>query len=386
MYSKLNMSKIEIPLIIDKIAKLQHTADRRYFPEGVLPSYRENAFLFYRRPDTNIFFTAITVFTLNQIKQYLPEKSQKQIGEISEKAIRNYPLFQNKDGLKTYNFFQTKPSRHFPNGYLFKHFEHFRIPDDIDDTAFIYLTSAHSKEDAEWLQQKLILHSNNYRRRINNTFPHYKSLKAYSTWFGKNMYIEFDACVMSNMLYCQLSDQLVLDEHGKDCLRYIQSVILKDEYLKQPFRVAHQYPKTSLIIYHVTRLMAAFPLPELEICRNKIVEDTLLLLRNESLHLMDKLLLETSLLRINALKKPEIIHILEQKTAPVSGKLELSNELFKGFYFFIAGFLTAYENPVLYKLASSRIAHFTWQCEAHNWTLVSEYLQYCSLLSASQKT
>jgi len=46
---------------------------------------------------------------------------------------------------------------------------------------------------------------------------------------------------------------------------------------------------------------------------------------------------------------------------------------FKGFYFFIAGLLTAYENPVLYKLSVNPLVHMHWTCEAHCWTLLAEY-------------
>ena len=174
--------------LIKKIAHLQDTANRKYFPEGIFESYRSNKYLRYRRPDTNVFFTAITVFTLNNIKENLSLESQKLIEKITEKAVKNYDLFKNKDGLNTYNFFQTNPSKHFPNGNILHRFNHFKIPDDIDDTAMIYLTKPHSQEEAKWLQDKLITHSNLYKQQIKNTFPEYQNLKAYSTWFGKNMH------------------------------------------------------------------------------------------------------------------------------------------------------------------------------------------------------
>ena len=86
--------------------------------------------------------------------------------------------------------------------YLFRHFEHFRIPDDLDDTAFVYLTEAPTEKERLWLKDKLAQHANGTRQWIKNTYPEYRTLRAYSTWFGKTMYIEFDACVLSNILYC----------------------------------------------------------------------------------------------------------------------------------------------------------------------------------------
>ena len=351
--------------IILKIADLQESADRKYFPEGLFESYRENTLLHYHRPDTNVFFTAITVFTLNSVKEKLSLSSQILIEKIAEKAIATYPLFQNKDGLNTYNFFQTKPSQHFPHGNILHKLNHFKIPDDIDDTSMVFLTKKHSQEEAIWLKNKLIVHSNTYQKTILNTFQEYKNLKAYSTWFGKNMYIEFDACALSNMLYCLLAYDLKLDEHGNDSVKYIQQAILSNQYLDKPFKVAHQYARTPLIMYHVARLMGKFTIPALETCREKFVNDMLNYLKKSDLALMDRILIETSLSRFN---------ISFEKT----NITDFSKEIFADFYFFIAGFLTAYENPVLYKMASSKLFHINWTCEAHCWALLAEWMTISS--------
>ena len=159
--------------LIRKIACLQNTANRKYFPEGIFESYRSNEFLHYRRPDTNVFFTAITVFTLNNIKEFLSPESQLLVEKIAKKATESYHLFKNKNGLNTYNFFQTNPSKHFPHGNILNRFNHFKIPDDIDDTAMICMTLPHTKEEAKWLQNKLIQHSNGFKNQIKNTFPEY---------------------------------------------------------------------------------------------------------------------------------------------------------------------------------------------------------------------
>lgn len=351
--------------IIQKIAYLQDSADRGYFPEGIFESYRSNKFLRYRRPDTNVFFTAITVFTLNTIKEKLSPESQKLIEKITEKAIKSYALFKNKDGLNTYNFFQTNPSQHFPHGNILHRFNHFKIPDDIDDTAMIYMTLPHTKEEAKWLQTKLISHSNNYKNQIKNVFPAYKNLKAYSTWFGKDMYIEFDACALSNMLYCLLSFGLELDEYGHDSVKYIQQIILTNQYIEQPFRVAHQYARTPLIIYHVMRLMNKFHIPELEICREKLEADILHYLKNKGLEMMDRILLEISFNSKTNINKNDV---------KIKSTVELLNVVDTNSPFFIAGLLTAYENPILYKISSSKLFHINWTCEAHSLALLAEWM------------
>ncbi|TDE18486.1 hypothetical protein [Dyadobacter psychrotolerans] len=339
--------------------EISQSAGDRYFPAGIFPAYRVNNSIAYNRPDTTIFFSAIIAFTLQSIRPKTSAVIHKKIDLICEKVIGNYPDFQNKDGLKTYNFWKTIPSRHFPNGNLFRHFEHFRIPDDIDDTAFVYLTTKPSQEELLWLKEKLKLHANGVRQWIKNTYPEYKSLKAYSTWFGKNMYIEFDVSVLCNMLYCVFKYELPLNENDEASLLYVRSVIETDRYLRVPFRCAHQYPRTALIIYHVARLIAAFDPEILKEIRKKLIYDTVKLL-NTATHAMDRVILSTSLLRLGV--KPERI-LTENFTA----------EDFKGFYFFIAGLLTAYENPVVYKMSNLPIFHMQWICEAHCWTLLAEY-------------
>ena len=355
--------------IIQKIAHLQDSANRKYFPEGIFESYRSNHFWRYHRPDTNAFFTASTVFTLNNIREKLSSDSQKLVEQITKKAVRSYDLFKNKDGLNTYNFFQTNPSKHFPYGNILHRFNYFKIPDDIDDTAMIFLTKPHTIEQAKWLKNKLLRHSNGYHKTIKNTFPEYQDLKAYSTWFGKDMYIEFDACALSNMIYCLLDYGLDLDQHGEDSVRYIQQVILSNQYIDQPFRVAHQYARTPLIMYHVMRLMNKFHIPELEICREKLENDILYYLKKKDLAEMDRIMLEIVAPRSVGRPAPEAA------PQPPEGELNSDSEIsplgVRG-HFFIAGFLTAYENPLLYKLASSPLFHIQWTCEAHCLALLAE--------------
>ncbi len=345
-------------IFIDHIERLQSKGDQ-YFPVGIFPAYRENTGIGYRRPDTTIFFSAISAFTLQSLRSRQEEAVQFQIDKICERIVANYPDFQNKDGLRTYNFWKTKPSKHFPNGYIFKRYEHFRIPDDVDDTAFVYLTTNPTREELLWLKNKLVLHANGYKQWIRNTYPEYRSLKAYSTWFGKNMYIEFDVSVLCNLMYCILKYQLPLNEHDEDSLAYISSVIKSDRYRSVPFRCAHQYPRTELIIYHVSRLLAAFNPEALSDIRAKLIEDTLEILQKTEKK-MDRVILSISLMRLGI--KPNRI--------PVESFTKAD---FKGFYFFIAGLLTAYENPILYKFSNSGLFHMHWVCEAHCWLLLFEY-------------
>src|SRR5215217_6188599 len=120
---------MEQPLrkFIEKIENLQSNGDGA-FPKGIFPAKRINPLIGYQRQDTTIFYSAIICFTLQSIRKSCDQDLQQKIDMICSKVMDNYPDFQNKDGLKTYNFWKTKPSGHFPGGFIFKHFEHFRIP------------------------------------------------------------------------------------------------------------------------------------------------------------------------------------------------------------------------------------------------------------------
>lgn len=381
--------------IVKRIAALQSEGGA-YFDTGLFPAHRTNRLIGYERPDTTVFFTAVIVFTLQKIKYLLSPHSQEIVNQIVSKAILNYPKFQNKDRLKTYNFWKTKPSQHFPNGYIFRYFDHFRIPDDMDDTAMIYLTTSPTKEETHWLKNKLTQHANLTKQQIRNTYPEYRQLRAYSTWFGKNMYVEFDACVLSNILYWVHENQLPLNQYDIDSLAYIRSIIETNRYLTEPFRCAHQYPRTTLIAYHVARLMGAFSVPELEPIREKLIDDIWQLL-NQPQPFMDEICLKIALMRLEERGKEGAggkeqgakskrqgaggegrYLTLENHNIDIDAMLTANSRqptaYFKDFYFFIAGLLTAYEHPLVYQLAKQPLFHIRWQCEAHCWTLVAEYL------------
>lgn len=337
--------------ILTRIVQLQR-------PDGLFSAQRLNPEWCYKRLDTNVFFTAITVFTLQKLRPLLSPAGQAFADTSIGRAIPAYERFRNKDGLKTYNFYPTTPSRHFPGGYFFHRFKHFQLPDDTDDTALIYLTTQPTRDEGHWLKNKLAQHANHTQLVAPNTFSDYQHLTAYSTWFGKNMPIELDACVLSNVLYCIYQYDLPRNRHDADSLIFLRSIVETDRYRTDPFRCAHNYARTSLIIYHLARLMSAFDPPELQPIREKLVFDARYELARVP-NRMDKLLLAIALLRLG-------------HTQPAIDLTGIETD-FADFHFFIAGMLSAYPQPWLYRHAHRPFWHIRWQCEAHNWALVLEY-------------
>jgi hypothetical protein len=173
------------------------------------------------------------------------------------------------------------------------------------------------------------------------------------------MPIDFDACALSNLLYCVYEYDLPRDQHDADSLTYLRDVIRSGRYRSDPFGCAPHYARPSLIAYHVSRLMHAFTIPELEPVRSQLIADARQLL-GQATNRLEQIMLATTLLRLG--ERPPVI---DTRNIDVD---------FAGFNFFIAGLLTAYETPWLRRWAHRPITQMRWHCEAHCWVLVMEYL------------
>lgn len=340
-----------------ELQKLQSTGDYVY-PGGLFRSQRYHPFLPYKREDDNLFFTASIAHILQGCIQFTnPVEAEIAVGIIN-KSQETFSLFRNKDGLDTYNFWQTQPSRHFPNGWFMNRFKHFEIPDDVDDTALVYLVEDASKERVERLRDKLKHHSNLAYKKAFNPKKNYQHLKSYSTFFGKNMYIEFDICALSNLMRVILSHfKNELNEYDHATLTFISDAILNDDHISAPFYAAPNYPTTELILYHVSRLIPLLPKEYSEKIEEKIKTEITARLGNASG--MNMLILENAALKLN-LKIASL----------ASGSEDSLND--NSFFFFHAGMITAFENSVAQKLASNSVFHLRYTSKALNRALQIE--------------
>lgn len=362
-----------ISILLQQIADLQITETSSHFPIGTFPSFRENKFLRYRRPDDNIFATASVIFILNEIKAKLSPVEQKIVEKLTQNAQSAYSLCQNKDGLSTYNFWKTKPSRHFPHGKILHKLKHFKLPDDIDDTALIYLTKLHSDEEKRWLKEKLTQHS----QRKNEPKRY-----VYSTWFGENMPIEQDVCALCNLMYWVFENDLPLNHHDEATLDFLREKIVSLDYKKQPFQTARHYATAPLILYHYARLIYKFNIPQLVNCKRIIVKEAIGFLR-EKCTPMEAILLSTVLLKL----APE---------SKVLGRFQLYEMPISDgeFYSFIGAFVAPYieakdagqrtKDLITQKIAAHPLMRFNWKCEAHELVLQLENLVLRKGITSSQ--
>jgi hypothetical protein len=307
-------------------------------------SVRFNVFWAYHRADDNVFALASTLFLLKQNYMFFSDEQTLFFKKIERNIRAQFHLYQNKNGQETYNFYRTKPSGHFPNGIFMRRFDHFRLPDDIDDTALVYLSAENTKEQTIWLKNQCKIHAD-----------HQNGTEIYNTWFGKNMPKEQDVCALLNLLYLFYHHKLPLEIIDINTLEYLGTSV--DLILTQPFRISRHYANPSLIVYHYARFLEKFSHPILDSKKSCVLNIALDVLKNEK-NFMNKILLETSLLKLGEKRE----------------KIEIVNDKNKGFYSFIGAPFAPFNNSAAKILADKKWAQIFWKSEIHELALLIEYL------------
>jgi hypothetical protein len=245
---------------------------------------RENSFWAYKRFDNSLFAYVSGLFVLQSTAVYLLDREKGIIKEIEEIIFEKYAAYKNKDGKVTYNFYPTVPSQHFGNGFFMQHFDHFRLPDDIDDTALVYLTQGVFETDL-----------------VHELEKHLHESGVFNTWFGKKMPKEIDVCASLNML-------LLLYRYQKTDLQIVQKteeylIMVIPMILKEPFRLARHYGNAALILYHYARFISLSEGSRLHFLKPVLINYCLAALQNEK-NAGRQLLLEIALLKFGE-KRPE---------------------------------------------------------------------------------
>jgi hypothetical protein len=256
--------------------------------------------------------------------------------------------------------------------------DHFDIGDDLDDSALVYLTTDQSIENARVLHHKMGEHANGRKRSIRNTFPEFRSLPAYSTWFGTSrMPIEFDFCVLCNVLCFVSRYGLPFNKYDKASLTFIKGVISDRRFVTAPYNSSPNYGSSALIVYHFARLAT-----ELEEGKLKVEIDIVKDWIRESVKGMEgstmestddfgvestddygeQLLLFIAYLKLGGDYSPEF--------EPTIRKIKASKV--PSITYFIAGLLGTQENLLLRRLAVSPLSHIRYSSIAINLALLIE--------------
>lgn len=314
-----------------------------------------------QRQDNSIFFDALIAFTLQGLASETSHTSQSYIDSICIRIKRNYPNYRNRSENHTYNFWKTKPAVYFPNGGFLTRFSCFHVPDDADCTAMIFLTDSSLSKHAPWLQNKLAEHANLSHLRIKNTTKQFRHFKAYSTWFGKRMPIEFDICVQSNVLLFIYKNKLALTEQDQETISLLHEQIVTGAYLKNAYYLSPSYKKRSVVLYHLARLMESASIPALQDCRPVVKKDIELELTRTT-DFMDRVILSTALIRLNG------------TPLPLEWPLDVNKEMDK-YVFFRANLFSSYARPCLKFITKTSLFDVPFYSKPYCLALLAEYEQ-----------
>lgn len=338
------------------------------FPKGSIPSFRMYALNKTRyKADVNPFFTGLVSLTLQNLMPKLSASQQLQAKTIIDRATAVYPKFKSKKNPErnTYNFWPTDTVQIFPNGGWLNLFDKSRaIADDMDDTVILLMAQNADEATANQVHDLMQLYRNGYKYTINSTFDGYKNMAAYSTWFGKKMPIEFDFGVHANVLYFVQYYQLPWSAADSATLQLMTTIIKEKQYISLANYISPQYARPAVLLYHISRLMALKPIPQLEDLKPSLIAETEKLLLASNLF-MDQVLLSTSLLRWGV--QPPSISLNKSKKLP---SLIEDDQ----FVFFLANIGSMFPNSVKNTAYKTGAFRFTYHCPGYNNLLLLENL------------
>lgn len=298
-----------ITTLLYKLQQQQLDSHKQGYLNGVFASQRIHSHFPYSREDENVFFSSAIVFTLQEYQHQFSKENSLIADEIIHKVIACYPSFKNFKGGNTYNFFKTNPMDFFPNGKVMQHFKTFKLADDADDTAYVYLTDPKQKSH-QWLHKKLTKHANGTLKWNLFNLEKYKDLKAYSVYFGKKMHIEIDICVLSNILLWAFKNSATNTEQHNDSVAYILKAITSKDYINQPYLVAPCYPTTPQITYHISRLLKTYNNDVLSVLKPLLINDLKNLIPKSTLFI-DQLFYHISLMNLGIKPKFKLNYQLD---------------------------------------------------------------------------
>ena len=350
--------------LVQRISALQVNNDS-FFSRGMFECYRRYQKKMHSyKADDNIFFTAIALFTLQQLKDDLHSPEKRAVENIIEKGRAPFSKYQNRKGQPTYNFWQTDTPSIFPNsGFLHWFSKSNSMPDDSDDTVMMLMALQATDSVAATVHKLMQQNANLEHKRIKNTFKEYKKIGAYSTWFGKKMPVDFDVCVLSNILYFVNQYHLPWQKADSASVELIRQVVLNRHYLTKPAYVSPHYNRAPIIIYHFARLLGKYSIPALDSLKPQLINEARALLYASD-DFMDKVILNTSLIRLGAAPERVQLH----------GDFSLEGIEQSDFCFFIGDIATYLPNLFRGMFARSGFGRFYFYAPAYNDVLLLEYL------------
>jgi hypothetical protein len=177
------------------------------------------------------------------------------------------------------------------------------------------------------------------------------------------MHPDFDFGVQCNILYFNFEKKLPLVKEDSATISLLAAILKNREYMKRPVYISPSYVKPSVLIYHISRLMGAFKIAELNGYKEQLIADAYLSLSNAT-NIMDRIILRTALLRLGA-EIPELV-------IPSISDFEKTDQ--DKFVFFQARAAFAQPTPVKQIFLHWDYLIYYFHCPTYNKALWLEYL------------
>lgn len=341
---------------LDSIISLQENSDS-FFADGLIPSNRVHTRSGKTFNDDNIFYSAITAFSLLDAKKKCKPSDHLKIDKVVQNIRLNYPNYQSRRGRLTYNFWQMHPiEKNFPNDQKKSKKERYRLADDLDDSALIFLSEEFSSNSSNELK-KLMVEQHNNLTKVRTTKREYRTEKAYPTWFADKMNQEFDMCVMSNILLFTLGQKPFV-KADSNTMNLLKKMVNDDFHIKEPELAAPYYQNSATIIYHLSRLVSSEKHPELSSLKQKLIEDSEELLKTQ-ISEFEKMIISISLIRLQG---------YQTITIDISA---VKPQIQSFAWFCFSGFST---RPLwMRRISGKKTLKYDFISPAFNWFLVYEY-------------
>jgi hypothetical protein len=352
---------VTIDFLLHRIESRQQQCPA-FFIEGIFPSFINASGKYKtRKKDNTIFFNALVTYTLkSRYNSFNPD--QKIICDsIIARSQRASVYFKNKTR-NTYNFWRTDiPTRFHYSWWLPLLKGNSALPDDMDDTVLGLWLNDENKDSAEALHRLMAAYIN-HSPPLKTAYRVYSYDSAYSTWFGKRFPVVFDVSVLCNVLAFVQQYNLPWTSADSASLGLIVKTIQRNDIVKHPAFVSPYYANTSIILYHLARLMDIKPIGDLEKLKPELVQIADKRLRSTN-NLFEKILLGTALIKWGQSPQPLQITMDDLKS------IEQNN-----LPFFIGNIPSYFHRSLKGKFIDLRLLMYNHYCPAWNDCLLLEYL------------
>jgi len=333
------------------------------FYAGSFPSFRECKGVPHNyKPDNNIFFTAISIFSLRNMLPQLNAADKKIAMQIIDSAQKAFPYYRDKTGLPFYSFWPNGKGI-LPHAIFINKIKMIDMGQDADDAVMSLMATGANDSTCFALKERMLQVNNGNRKKTNSTYRRYRNIPAYSTWLGYKMKPDFDLSVHCNILYFMLDKKLPLVKQDSATIQLIAQILHQRDYIKSPLYISPFYVRRPVLMYHLSRLMGGFDIRELQPYKAQLITD----IQDEfskTNSLMDRIILSTSLLRLGV--KPDPIDIPSIATFEKSGTDK--------FVFFQARAAFSYPSPIKQVFLHWSYLAYDFYCPVYNKVLLLEYL------------